>query len=156
MFKSEPVVDPVLGAFHRSGGAWRGIITLPPASSVPLILTGSRSTPDAEALRLARTIVDGFPRWRPEIERALLDHLAPYADSVAAGELDPPSAGWPAVTDPSEVWDHVTTLFVHVAPLGGVLTVEIGYAVAWDEEHTLGARVQNGTLLELCGSILSP
>ena len=156
IFKSEPFIDPVLGAFHRSGGAWRGIVTLPATTSAPLILAGSRSKPDADALRLAGTIVDGFPHWRPQIERALLEHLAPYAESVAAGALAPPPAGLPPVDDSSAVWEYVTTLFVQVAPLDGILTLEIGYAVTWDEEHTLGARIQHGELLELCGSILSP
>jgi hypothetical protein len=43
-----------------------------------------------------------------------------------------------------------------VAPLDGILTIEIGYQVAWDEEHTLGARIRDGALLELCGSVLAP
>jgi hypothetical protein len=38
----------------------------------------------------------------------------------------------------------MTVTFVQVTPLGGVLTVEIGYRVAWDEEHTLGARFRGG------------
>jgi hypothetical protein len=46
--------------------------------------------------------------------------------------------------------------FVQVTPLSGVLTVEIGYRVGWDEEHTLGARFRSGQLLELCGSVLVP
>jgi hypothetical protein len=34
--------------------------------------------------------------------------------------------------------------------------VELGLRVAWDEEHTLGARLQSGKLVELCGSVLKP
>ncbi len=32
-------------------------------------------------------------------------------------------------------------------------TLELAYRVPWDDEHTLGARVLDGVLLELCGSI---
>jgi hypothetical protein len=34
----------------------------------------------------------------------------------------------------------------------GVLTLELGYGVDWDEDHTLGARFQQGRLVELNGS----
>jgi hypothetical protein len=33
---------------------------------------------------------------------------------------------------------------------------EVGCRVQWDEEHTLGARFQNGRIIELCGSVLEP
>jgi hypothetical protein len=45
---------------------------------------------------------------------------------------------------------------VAVITLDGELSVEIGYRVAWDEEHTLGARLRNGRLIELNGSVLPP
>ena len=54
------------------------------------------------------------------------------------------------------MWRHTAVEFVQVTPLSGQLTVEIGYRVAWDEEHTLGARLRDGRLIELCGSVLAP
>lgn len=51
---------------------------------------------------------------------------------------------------------HTILVFVQVTPISGVLAVEIGYQVTWDEEHTLGARFRGGQLLELCGSVLAP
>jgi hypothetical protein len=42
---------------------------------------------------------------------------------------------------------------VLIEPLDGVPTIEIALSVAWDEEHTLGARIQEWRLLELCGSV---
>jgi len=47
-------------------------------------------------------------------------------------------------------------VFVSVTPLDGVLTTELGYTTAWDEEHTLGVRFQSGKFIELCGSVLPP
>jgi hypothetical protein len=86
----------------------------------------------------------------------LFDHYSPFAEVVAAAELDALSAELPAIDAAASVWFHTTLVFIQVTPLSGVLTVEIGYRVAWDEEHTLGARFRGGRLLELCGSVLAP
>jgi hypothetical protein len=43
---------------------------------------------------------------------------------------------------PADWWSHVSLVFVSVATLSGLLTTELGYATAWDDEHTLGARFQ--------------
>ena len=32
-------------------------------------------------------------------------------------------------------------------------TIEVAYKVEWDEEHTLGARIQEWRLVELSGSV---
>jgi hypothetical protein len=103
---------------------------------------------------MARLIPAEFPSWRGEIERALFQHLAPYAEAVASGELAPLSP-LPAIEVPSAVWPHAKVEYVQVGPLDGQLTVEIAYRVEWDEEHTLGARIRGGKLVELCGSVLS-
>ncbi len=155
LFKSAPFIDPQLGELRRSRGAWRGALILEPASRVPLVLGGSRNAPDPDALRMARLIPAEFPSWRGQIEQALFEHLAPYAEAVAGGELAP-LAPLPAIEVPSAVWTHASVEFVHVGPLDGQLTVEIGYRVEWDEEHTLGARIRDGKLMELCGSVLPP
>ena len=47
-------------------------------------------------------------------------------------------------------------VFARVLSLGGQEMVELGYEVEWDEEHTLGARFNNGELVELNGSVLPP
>ena len=86
----------------------------------------------------------------------MFEHYSPYAEAVTAGEADPPSGGLPRIAAPADVWPHTTPEYLQVAPLDGILTVEIGYRVAWDEEHTLGARFRKGQLLELCGSVLTP
>jgi hypothetical protein len=60
------------------------------------------------------------------------------------------------IVTPGDVWSHVSLVFVSVTPLGGVLTTELGYSTAWDDEHTLGARFQSGRFIELCGSVSRP
>jgi len=155
LFKTALFSDPQLGELRRSSGLWRGTLPIGVAR-VPLVLSGSRDTPDPKALIIARSIVTSFPSWRPDIGRALFEHYSPYAEAVSAGEAEPPVSGLPAITEPSAVWSHTTVEFIKVTPLDGQLTVEIGYRVAWDEEHTLGARLREGQLVELCGSVLAP
>ena len=79
-----------------------------------------------------------------------------HGEALAAGELPAPSTPVLRISTPDEVWAHVTLSFVSVTPLAGALTVEFGFTTEWDEEHTLGARFQQGQLLELCGSVLAP
>jgi hypothetical protein len=156
LFKSPTYTDPQLGRFDRSRGMWRGEVQLPGLPPVPLVLSGNRSEPDAGPLAAARTLATDLPAWLPAIESALHEHYLPYAEAMAAGE--PPATGGPVpqFAAPSQVWPHATLQFVAVSPLAGSMTVELGYTVAWDEEHTLGARFQQGRLVELNGSVLPP
>ncbi len=134
---------------------WRGAILLG-ATRVPLVLSGSRQAPDAEALSIARNVSPSYEGWKALIASEMFEHYSPYAEAVAAGEAEPPQDRLPNIRAASEVWPHTSVEFVQVAPLDSKLTVEIGYRVAWDEEHTLGARFCDGRFLELCGSVLAP
>lgn len=155
LFKSPPLSDPQLGELARSRGYWRGVIALA-SKTVPLAIAGTRTGPDASALVTAREVAVHYASWRPSIEAALFEHYGPYAEALAAGDLPPPSEPLPNIVEASQVWPYVSLAFVCVSPLAGVLTLELGYTALWDEEHTLGARFQNGKFLELCGSILAP
>jgi len=152
-FKSEPFSDPVLGELRRKGGAWRGEVDVGDVRA-PLVLTGPREAPDAQALDLARRVPTDYPGWRRVIEAALFEHYAPYAEAVAAGEVEPSERGVPRIAQPDRVWPHTSVAFVAVISLEGELAVEIGYQVAWDDDHTLGARLRNGRLIELNGSVV--
>ena len=134
-FKSAPYVDPQLGELQRSRGAWRGSLRLDTEGPVSLVLGGGRSAPDADAVRIAQSIASDYASWRPVIEQELYEHYLPYAE--AEGEQDLASSDLPSIDEPSSVWPHTTLAFVQVIPPGGDFTVEIGYRVSWDEEHTL-------------------
>lgn len=154
LFKPPPFTDPTLGTLSRSGGLWRGRIQLDAGvDAIPLAVAGPRAAPDPTALAIARTVASSYAVWRGPLAAALFDHYQPYADA-AAEEND--GAPVPAIADPSAVWPHVSPVFVAVAPMDGVLTTEIGLNVAWDEEHTLAARIRDGRLVELNGSVLPP
>jgi hypothetical protein len=155
LFKSPPFSDALLGELRRTGGIWRGTVGLGEVR-VPLAVHGPRSSPDPQALEIARAVSSSYPEWRELIAAAMFEHYGPYAEAFAAGESEPPAEGLPRVTQPEEVWPHTSVEFVAVIRLDGELSVEIGYRVAWDEEHTLGARLRNGRLIELNGSVLPP
>jgi hypothetical protein len=158
LFKSPTFRDPGLGELVRSRGHWRGTPALAGANRVALALAGSRSEPDPQALAAARDVPHRMAEWRASIEAALFEHYEPYGDSIAdASADDGHEAGGqnlPKLATAPEVWPHVSLEFISVTPLDGVLTVELGYAAAWDEEHTLGARFQANRFIELCGSVL--
>lgn len=124
--------------------------------NLPLALCGNRKEPDPQAVTLARVIPESFKAWRAAIETALFEHYVPYAESMDTDESEPSTGSTPTISTSSQVWPHVSFEFVSVTPLGNTLAVELGVAVAWNEEHTLGARFQDGKFLELCGSVLPP
>jgi hypothetical protein len=154
LFKSPPYLDAQLGELTRSRGHWRGTLALEGGASVPLALAGSRSEPDAKAVAAARDVPKRLAEWRASIEAALFEHYEPYAEAGAADEPESAGQAMPRIPAANQVWPHVSLVFVSVTPLDGVLTVELGYAAAWDEEHTLGARFQANRFVELCGSVL--
>lgn len=156
LFKSQPFRDAQLGEFVRSRAHWRGSLSLDANVTTPLVLVGNRSQPDPQALLLARELPQLAQRLRPAIARALFEHYQPYAEAVADGDDSPPAVDLAPIASPANVWPHVALLFASVTPLDKALTAELGYRVAWDEEHTLGARLRDGELLELCGSVLAP
>lgn len=138
LFGKDSVEDAVLGRLLRKGGCWRGSVTL--EAPVPLALAGSRQAPDPAALAQARRVAADFAAGRALITAALLEHRAALVEG-------------PAPVDP---WPEVRIVFVAVMPVSGMLVTEIGLQVAWDDDHTLGARLHDGALLELNGSVLAP
>jgi hypothetical protein len=156
LFGSKPYLDHQLGELARSRGYWRGRISLDDGTSVALILSGGRAEPDPQAVADARAVTAGYTAWRVPIEAALFEHYEPYGDSPDSDDADGVGDATPVISSSDQIWRHVSLVYVAVTPLGGILTTELGFTVAWDEEHTLGARFRSGKLLELCGSVLVP
>jgi hypothetical protein len=155
LFKSASFQDPLLGELVRSRGYWRGTLALEGCPTA-LALAGTRAAPDAAAIAAARALTTQFTAWRPAIGTALFEHYAPYAEAVAAGEYQEDSDAFPRMASPLDVWPHARLEYVSIAPLDGVLTTELGYLTAWDEEHTLGVRFAGDRFVALCGSVLRP
>jgi len=154
LFKSEPFLDADLGELRRSGGYWRGDLELAPCGAFRLALTGSGKSPDPTALGLAKELRERFKSLMPEMQAGLFEHYTPYKEAVDAGEET--GSPCPDIATAEAVWPHVTPAHVLVEPIQGVLTVEIAFRAAWDEEHTLGARFQNWKLIVLNGSVREP
>ncbi len=152
-FKPPVFDDAVLGRLERSHGMWRGTLSLSGAQPTPLALSGSNREPDTQALVAARLITASFNDWRPSIQQALLDHYTPYAEAASGEEPSALRALTPTIREPEQIWAHVSLQSITVAKLSGVLTTELVYAAAWDEDHMLGARFQSGIFIELCGSV---
>jgi hypothetical protein len=132
------VVDLELGELARHRGMWRGVVALASGQTVPLAILGGRHAPEPDALALARSIPSTFVANRSAILEALAEHREPYLD----GDAEP-------LPEPDPV-------YAAVVALDGGLTIELGYRTTWDEEHTLGARLRDGQLVELNGSVLEP
>lgn len=153
LFSSASIADPVLGELKYAKGRWRGM-TQVTGASVPLAISGSRKTPDANAMEAARTLSSAFAAIRPQIEAALFEHYKPYAEAMASGDLPPSIEGRIEIRAPGDVWPHVVTQFVSIEPMARSLITELGMAVAWDEEHIVGARFADNKFIELCGSTI--
>ncbi len=138
--RAKPFEDPHIGRLRRSRGAWRGSITLGAGVTVPLVVPGPGSEPDAGALALARTIPAEFERTRELVAAALAEHRAAALDGAMADEAD-------LEASPSSV---------AIVELDRALVIQVAYQVSWDDDHTLGACVRDGRLIELNGSILEP
>lgn len=147
LFKSASFQDAALGELQYKRGFWRGSINLA-GQAVPLLMAGGKDQPDAQALALAQALPAQYAGLRPVIEQALFEHYEPYAEVE--------DHGVPKLTAASQVWPHVRLVHVLADDVDRVMALELGYAAAWDEEHTLGARFREGALLELNGSVVLP
>ena len=158
LFKAATFEDERLGALTRSGGHWKGRIALGQHGSIELSVAGGRQSPDSASLALARELPARYAALLPQIQSSLFEHYEPYRDADSAGGLPRGSEPFPKIERAEDVWPHVFAEWVRVEPLRGSPedspTVEIAYRVAWDEEHTVGARIQEWRLFELCGSVI--
>jgi hypothetical protein len=143
-----PHHEPNLGSLLYSRGKWRGTVELESGHAIPLFLPGTRQAPLSEAVQVARHAGDWWTRARPDVARELFDH---YSNGRDAGIPDLPD-----IPTPNDVWPHVTLSSVEVKPHSSLDEFMVAIRTAWDDEHTLGALVGDGTLLGLNGSIVEP
>lgn len=151
LFKSASYSDSQLGTLERSKGKWRGTINLPSQGGKPLALSGNRNQPDPDSLNLAHQLPSKYLSLIPAIQKALFEHYEPYSENAEAEGNN----AIPQVKNDQSLWDQVKLAGILIEPLEGAPTIEIAYEVAWDNEHTLGARIQDWKLVELNGSILT-
>lgn len=94
----------------------------------------------------------------PEIHTCLFEHYEPYRDAASCEELPDGDEPFPLIDSAADVSPHVYLQWIDIGPLEGSPSdgpvIEVAYRVAWDEEHTVGVRIQDGRVFELCGSTL--
>ncbi|MDH5233977.1 MAG: hypothetical protein OEW77_03390 [Gemmatimonadota bacterium] len=148
---SDPFTDPRLGTFTRKGSRWLGSLQLAPHGSVELRVAGDRKAPDPAALAAAARVADEYTALKEAIAAALFEHYEPYRDA-ADDEGDEGGVPVPAIANAAGTWAHIRSAVVDVDVSRREFPVEVRLEVAWDMEHTLGARMKDGALVELCGS----
>lgn len=124
---------------------------------VALSIAGDRKGPDHASLELARQLPSRMGEIKPKIAQALFEHYEPYREAHERGESPNEDGSFPLISNAEDVWPHtelahVTIEFLRGAPGQGPV-IEIALATSWDEEHTVGARIQGWRLFELCGSV---
>jgi hypothetical protein len=153
--KAKPIDDPQLGTLQWKHGYWRGSIAFPGLDAVELRIHGDSGAPDGASLALARQVATRFEDWRPQVEAALFEHYEAYRDGIPRDQQV--EEGLPDLAAASAVWAHVEPVYVLAGPLRGAPApgpiVELAYRTGWDIEHTVAARLQDGRLVELCGSV---
>jgi hypothetical protein len=158
LFKAAPYHDEILGDLTRSRRYWKGSLPLPPHGTVELIVSGDRIGPDSAALALARELPGRYEVLRSEIQTGWFEHYEPGRDAVLEGSFPQHVEPFPQIPNADATWLHVKVAFVRIEPLRTagqmVNTVEVAYRVAWDEKHTVAARIQGWHLIELCGSVI--
>lgn len=116
------------------------------------MLSGNRSQPENLAINLATEFPSAYVAIKAAIEESLFEHYQPYKEGVN-GELDGDDDLLLEIKKPEDIWQYVEMKYILFEKLSGTMTTEIAYTTGWDTEHTLGARLVNGKLLELCGSV---
>lgn len=153
LFGARPFVDNKLGTFHRKGGYWKGVIRLQTQEDTPLLLSGTATAPDADLLALARDLSSQLDALRLPVQKVLFEHYEPYRDSWKRGEIPELTESFPDIQSEADVWLYVSVVHILIEPVERVPTIEIGYSVTWDKEHTVGARIRDWKPVNFNGSV---
>lgn len=84
---------------------------------------------------------------RTDVERELFEHYSNGRDGVT---------DLPDIVTSSEVWSHLTLSSVEIRPYKAIDEFQVAIRTTWDDDHTLGVLVRDGTFIDLNGSILEP
>lgn len=142
----EPQTHPRLGSLRFGSGHWRGSIALADSKDVVLLVPGGRGGPDPAALGTAERVAEWWAGARGSVAKELYEHYSNGRDGGLA-EIE-------GLASPDAVWRHVRITSVRIAPYKAPNEALVALHTEWDEEHTLGAHLRDGSLVELNGSIL--
>ncbi|MDH4043903.1 MAG: hypothetical protein OEW06_05530, partial [Gemmatimonadota bacterium] len=101
---------------------------------------------------LAASLPDEYARLEAQVAAALFEHYEPGREAWQSGAMAGMIESYPEIPRAEDVWAHVHSVLVDIDPSRRAFPVEVRLNVTWDEEHTLGVRLKDGRLVELCGS----
>ena len=143
IIKSNKYHHQQLGSFKKSQGCWNGLLDLDMVGKIPLLIHFGGTEPDSLAIATTVQFSNSWGERRKEIQETLYKH---YLSGPTWSE------DYPRISL-SEIWNFVSVEKIVVEKRRGKAVIEVAIRVEWDEEHTLGARIIDGKLDELCGSI---
>ncbi len=154
LFGSDPFDDPRFGRFVRKGGMWTAECDVAPFGRVAVGLAGDRRAPAAASLDALGEAGAAFEALRGTIGHALVEHLAPYREAIESGDHEVPGFAADSIRTAADVWPHTKVVGIDIDAARAGFAFEVQLAVAWDEEHTLGARFDREAFFELNGSVV--
>jgi hypothetical protein len=147
--------DTRLGDLHYAFGKWTSTnARLFGRPMLPLRIPGDRSGPSQtaqEALERAEAV---YASLQPQIAEKLFELYQNIAQSAPSSQLSEELGyPFPKLLSADEVWNHVRLKRVWVGAYGAPNDVELAYSASWELEHTAGALIRDGQLVEFCASV---
>lgn len=147
--------DPRLGELRYAFGKWTSRdAKIFGESAVPLRLPGDRSGPSPHALRVLKQTEEAFEELKQEIATKLFELYENLADGADLTELSEELGHpFPKLGAASQVWQHVKLKRVWIGAYGKANDIELAWFADWEVEHTAGAVMREGKLVDFSASV---
>ena len=147
--------DSRLGELHYGFGKWTSTNARAFGKSmVPLRIFGDRSGPSPAALEVLQSAEAAYETLKPQIADKLFELYQNIAHSAPASQLSEELGyPFPKLHTPDDVWEKVRLKRVWVGAYGKANDVELAWSASWELEHTAGAIIRAGELVEFSASV---
>lgn len=150
--------DENLGEFRYSFGKWTAnkanVFGMP---EVRVRIPGRRSGPDSSSLELLRELGGNYKKLQAQIAPHLFElytNLTSSMDEASRVEFEEQlGSPLPTISSHSNVWPHVKLVRVWVNAYGKDKDIELAYWPSWEIEHTAGAVIRDGQVIEFSASV---
>ena len=147
--------DPRLGEMRFAFGKWTSKnAKVLVASGVAVKLPGDRSGPSGKALHMLEQTEAAFEKLKIEIAPKLFELYQNLAEAADVAELSEELGhAFPKIDSPSDVWAHVKLKRVWICAYGNTNDIELAWFPDWEVEHTAGAVIREGKLVDFSASV---
>ena len=147
--------DSRLGDLHYGFGKWTSSnARLFGKPMLPVKIPGDRSGPSQAALDVLKNAEAVYETLQPQIASQLFELYQNIAQSAPASQLSEQLGyPFPKLLAAEEVWNHVRLKRVWVGAYGKPTDIELAYTASWEIEHTAGALIRDGQLIEFSASV---